>query len=688
MKTTIERIDARDIAVSQDVTRLRKKQRSRGKFSTRLFSPAVLLLAMVVAILLLDAVLPLRDLWFHDALLTQMGAWPAWPSLLLLPGWAIIPHLPNDHGTSTLVVMHGWATVPMLAGAFVLVFLVYLLALRRLPGSINWRFIKNSTILIGCLYVLIPVVTSPDLFSYIAYARMGVLHDLNPLTTIPTAIRGDPIYTFVFWVDQPSAYGPTWAIITSLLQGSLAIFGNTYIMPMVLALRLLGLAMHLVSARLIWSISGQLQQLNGQPARATRKRLGATLAFAWNPLLLFEACVNAHNDTVLLVFVLLAIWILGQDKIRKMHLDLDDRSVTIVTSPAFQGDRESRLYPLSDTLTHSRRVGAILAVALKRWHTVTGILYAAAVRPLAPAYELLSMPIKKGVARIPHDLRAPVATACLLALGTCLKVNAVLLFPGLLGYIWVQAPSNRKIKHVGVTLASYVAVIVLFYAPFWQGGAIFDVFQVNPATYRSINTLAEFLAHSYNSIAAMFGYSTGSPIASPAERFMHTFSMGIFVLLYLVMLWRTLRAPWRLQSLRGMIYWLAVVWLFYCAIGSPWYWPWYIVTFIGLFALLEASDEDTSTEKRDAVFPWNLPFMRTSWTARLLSFSMLTMYCFMTGPMHSFIQGLPGFEWSDFTGAWGWLLPLVGIILLLRFESRSRTRLSHKGRNVRRGGRG
>jgi MFS superfamily sulfate permease-like transporter len=41
-----------------------------------------------------------------------------------------------------------------------------------------------------------------------------------------------------------------------------------------------------------------------------QQRMRATLAFAWNPLLLFEACVNAHVDATLLFLVLLAIWFL------------------------------------------------------------------------------------------------------------------------------------------------------------------------------------------------------------------------------------------------------------------------------------------------------------------------------------------------------------------------------------------
>ncbi len=632
-----------------------KQKRPPGETPPRLFFVARMLIAMVAAVLFLDAVLPLRNLWFHDALLTQMGAWPVLPSLLIFPGRAILPHLPFQYATVTPGLLDGWFSISMLFVAFLTVFVVYLLALHRLPGSISWRFIKRSTLLIGCLYVLIPVVTSPDLFSYIGYARMAVLHNLNPLTTIPTAIRSDPVYRYIFWVDQPSAYGPTWAIVTSFLQWLLAIFGNTYVMPMVLALRVTGLAMHLISTRLIWLISGQLQQINGQPVLATRKRIRATLAFAWNPLLLVESSVNAHNDAMLVVFVLLMIWVLAKEKIRKMQVDTGEMGIE---SPGLVGEA-------GGTLWGTR---AAQAPPLS-----TGTNFLLEIRSLlAPIFELSMRPFKQVMARIPLDWRAPIAAACLLALGTCLKINVALFLPALLFYIWMQAPAKQRVKQTGAAIASYIAVIVLSYAPFWQGGAIFNVFRVNPATYRTINTFADFLAHIYNSIAGLFGNLSGAPVGSPAERFMRTFSIGIFVLLFLVMLWRMIRAPWKLRSLRGLIYWMAVAWIVYSAIGSPWFWPWYLATFLGLFALLEASDTETQDENQREIFPWRLWFMRTPWTARLLSFSMLTIYCVITGASRSFVRGLPGFQWSDFAGAWAWLVPLAGSALLMKYLPRKK----------------
>ena len=656
MKIIIERIEDRDIATAQDMARVGKQVRPSGEKRGRSLPGVSLLIAMVAAVLFLDAALPLRELWFHDALLTQMGAWPVLPSLLIFPGRALLPHLPFQYATAPPALLDGWIDISAAFVAFLAVFVVYLLALRRLPGSISWRFIKRSTLLIGCLYVLIPVVTSPDLFSYIAYARMAVLHNLNPLTTIPTAIQTDPVYKYIFWVDQPSAYGPTWAIVTSFLQGLLVVFRNTYIMPMVLALRIAGLVMHLISTRLVWLISGQFQQLNGKPALATRTRIRATLAFAWNPLLLLEACVNAHNDAMLVVFVLLMIWVLAKDRLRKMQADTGEKGAILQEVSRRGGGgwdgwwgRLRRPLSLADAL-------------------FTDLTRSLNVK-LAPSLEWSMRPLKRVIERIPPDLRAPVAAACLLALGTCLKINIVLLLPGLLCYIWMQAPAHRRVKQAGATLVSYGAVILLLYAPFWDGGAIFNVFRVNPATYRTINTFADFLVHAYNTIAGLFGNLSGSPVGSPAEHFMHTFSTGIFVLLYLVMLWRMIRAPWKIESLRGLVYWMAVVWIVYCAIGSPWFWPWYLATFFGLFALVEASDAETPGEdkKPREMFPWRLWIMRTPWAARLFVFSMLTLYCLITGPSRVFVQGLPGFQWADFAGAWAWLLPLIGSALLMKY---------------------
>jgi hypothetical protein len=110
--------------------------------------------------------------------------------------------------------------------------------------------------------------------------------------------------------------------------------------------------------------------------------------------------------------------------------------------------------------------------------------------------------------------------------------------------------------------------------------------------------------------------------------------------------------------------------LLYCALGTPWSWPWYAVTFFGLYALLEAYQEGN---KVNSDVQWRYLRLRLPLAVRLLSFSMLTLYCFYAwGPQHSFVPGLPGFEWAYLSGLWVWLLPLLALRRNLNFKIEQR----------------
>ncbi|TMD70557.1 MAG: hypothetical protein E6I97_19595 [Chloroflexi bacterium] len=295
------------------------------------------------------------------------------------------------------------------------------------------------------------------------------------------------------------------------------------------------------------------------------------LAFAWNPLLLLEACMNAHNDTTLLFLLLLSLWLLV------------GRQVTVRTS-----------------------VGAML----------------------------------------------------ILAVATCLKVNVALLIPGVLLFMWNQQPGGQRFRLMSLVVASatYVGVIIACYAPFWQGGAILAAVRVNPGTHRNINTLADFLSRFYNSVAHTPGYlaSPSSVTSSPPQQVAHILSVSLFVILYVLLSWWwATRAPWNFSNFPGLLRWLALVWLLYCAIGSPWFWPWYTITFFGLYALIEA------TGTRDTVA---FGLVRLPMAVRLLAFSMLSLYWFFAGASGLFfVPGLPGLRWAYLSGLWAWTLPLLAL---------------------------
>ncbi len=530
------------------------------------FLPFALLLLMGTAFFLIDAILPLQGIRSYDALLSHISLNFLLPTHVLFPGWVVLPLIPGKPSPHKSLIVNSWPETAMLLGAFVVVFLLYLFALRYLPKFISRNYLFTSTLVLGILYILMPTITSSDLFSYIAYARIGIIYHLDPLVTLPTAIHSDLIIPYVYWLYQPSAYGPVWAIITSFFQWILGFTGSAEPVSMVIALRLLGLTMHLSSTALIWSISGYLQRLTG--SISPEQRIRATLAFAWNPLLLYEACVNAHVDATLLFLILLAIWFLVS----------------------------------------------------RRTSTIQSYLLAAAT----------------------------------LAVATCVKINIVLLVPGLLLFLYLRRPFN--VHPVLAAAATYVGTIILLYIPFWRGKDTLDVILVNPNSSLDKNSVADFFSHLYNSIMHI------TSTHAPSEGVTHIMGMVSFACVYLILCWRAIRAPKRINTIPGLIRWMALVWLVYCAIGSPWYWPWYLVTFFGLFALVEA----THTRKE-----WSFSFLRLPLATRLLAFSMLSLYCFYTwGPLYTYVTGLPGFLWNYVCGLWIWILPL------LAFHLRSRSKIS------------
>ncbi|QBD81882.1 hypothetical protein EPA93_40270 [Ktedonosporobacter rubrisoli] len=552
------------------------KQPATSKFERLL--PYTFLLSAELALLLTGAILPLHGLWFHAALLIPLNQWLLFPAHLLFPGKELTPTLFQLKDVPPTVAQ-SWQATGLLLGAFIVIFVVYAGAIFYLPRLVRRRAIILATILLGTTCILMPVVLSPDILSYISYARMGVIYHLNPLVAIPRDIQHDPIYPHLYWIDQPSAYGPTWALLSCALQWLIELFfGPQNIGMMVLALRVLGLISHVCAVLLVWAIAGHLlrqQKIPLTPARE-RARTLATLAFAWNPLLLFEACVNAHNDTIVLLFVLLALWFLV-------------RTTTI--------------------------------------------------RPAA---------------YIPATI--------LLVLAACLKINVALFVPGLLVFIWAQ---TRQLRAAIITLVLYGGLIIAFYAPFWQGGAILNLLHANPGTYRAINTFPDFLSHFYNSIVHLAGYPLAADAGSPAENALRLASLGLFAISYCLLCWKTIGAAIKLRPLSiapssftvlQLIRWMALAWFLYNILGSPWFWPWYTTIFFGLFALLEATGGG-NIRKPAFLARWSSP-----WLVCMLAFSMLSLYCFHTwAPSTSFVAWLPGFRWTYLRGLWAWLVPPLTI---------------------------
>ena len=78
---------------------------------------------------------------------------------------------------------------------------------------------RSAIVLVAALQLIVfagPILLSTDVFSYIAYARMGVEHGINPYLHGPAAIAADPVFKYVGedWIHVATAYGPLYTLLS------------------------------------------------------------------------------------------------------------------------------------------------------------------------------------------------------------------------------------------------------------------------------------------------------------------------------------------------------------------------------------------------------------------------------------------------------------------------------------------
>ncbi len=169
-------------------------------------------------------------------------------------------------------------------------FVAYLGVLVAAP-SLGRRRLWALIVVLVAAFAIGPVLLSHDVYSYVDYARLGVVHGLDPYLQAPSAAPADPAFGHVTWTEATSAYGPLFTLSTYPLAW-LPVGLAVAVLKVVAALSVLGLA----------ALVGRVAAWRGaDPLRAT--------AFvALNPLVLVHVVGGAHNDglTVLLAMVAVA----------------------------------------------------------------------------------------------------------------------------------------------------------------------------------------------------------------------------------------------------------------------------------------------------------------------------------------------------------------------------------------------
>lgn len=235
-------------------------------------------------------------LWVPVSLMASgyglMALWfplsPAYQQLPLLDIRTFAPTLPQGAAYGLLLLLlHG----------------LYWLAYRQVgKRPLPLLHLLLTTLLLSLPLLITFPINSTDLYWYVMRGRITSVHGQSPYSATPEQFTTDPfLLPAGEWGNDTSPYGPLWEMAAAVVT---AVAPNNLYLSLLL-FKLLALLLHLTLTLLIWQLSAP-----HPPAR----RASLTLLWAWNPALLLTFVANAHNDTLMLIWLLAGYWLLQRQK--------------------------------------------------------------------------------------------------------------------------------------------------------------------------------------------------------------------------------------------------------------------------------------------------------------------------------------------------------------------------------------
>lgn len=178
----------------------------------------------------------------------------------------------------------------------VLLFLSYGLALwlaakGMLERTLVWKVIIGMTVVLAFSYNAF----SYDLFNYIFDARIFTHYHLNPYAYKALDFPTDKMLGFMHWTHRTYPYGPAWLVLTV----PLSFIGFGLFIPTLVLFKLLTAGFFLVG---LFYLEKILRKVSPKDA------LFGLVFFAFNPLVIIESLVSAHNDIVMFSLALTSIY--------------------------------------------------------------------------------------------------------------------------------------------------------------------------------------------------------------------------------------------------------------------------------------------------------------------------------------------------------------------------------------------
>ncbi len=164
-----------------------------------------------------------------------------------------------------------------------------------------WLILGFGTLFAGTMIFVYPV-TAIDIFGYVIQSLVLVQYHSNPMVTPAAHFPHDSMtYLAGGWANIATPYGPLGILLDAL--PTLLVGRN--LLANLLLLKGMFSALLIFEAFLVYKIISSY---------APKFALVGALVIAWNPLAFFEYSANGHNDVVVMLFVLLAIFALVKER--------------------------------------------------------------------------------------------------------------------------------------------------------------------------------------------------------------------------------------------------------------------------------------------------------------------------------------------------------------------------------------
>ncbi len=186
-----------------------------------------------------------------------------------------------------------------------LLYAFYMLAYRLISkreGGLSLLTILLVTAAFCLPLLLTYPINATDVYRYFIRARITTVYDENPYSVPPSDFAGDPYAPLAGeWAEVTTPYGPFWELTAATLSRITP--GDLW--SSLIAFKGLAALAFLAGAAAIWL------SLNRSTASS---RAAATVLWAWNPSLLLIFVMDGHNDSLMILWLLIGWWMIDRDR--------------------------------------------------------------------------------------------------------------------------------------------------------------------------------------------------------------------------------------------------------------------------------------------------------------------------------------------------------------------------------------